>query len=74
MMVSILVKAPCELLESHMISNTIDPPSNATNLSKSQCLVTLAIEEGTQALTDRNDWGTSGSSCTKVPNRKIGRL
>ena len=38
-----------------MMSNTIEPPSNATNLSKSQYLVTLVIEEGTQVLTDRND-------------------
>lgn len=54
-MVIILVKTPCEFLASHMMSKTTDPPSNATNLSKSQYLVTLSVEGGTQALTDRND-------------------
>jgi hypothetical protein len=55
MMVIILVKTPCEFLASHMMSNTIDTPSNATNLSKSQYLVALTIEENTLVLTDRND-------------------
>jgi len=45
MIVIILVKAPCEFLASHMMSITIDPPSNATNSSQSQPPVTLAIKE-----------------------------
>jgi len=44
-MVIILVKAPCSFFASHMMSNTIDPPSNAMNSSQFQPLVASTIGE-----------------------------
>ena len=44
-MVIILVKAPCSFFASHMMSNTTDPPSNATNSSQSQSLEAPTIGE-----------------------------
>lgn len=47
MIVIILVRGPCEFLASHMMSNTIDPPSNPTNSRQIQSIVALAMEGAT---------------------------
>lgn len=44
MIVIILVRTPCEFLASHMMSNTMEAPSNAMNWSQFQSLATTQIE------------------------------